>query len=123
MAGRRHIDDDFLARNFQQVEDAKDGEELVDSWGNDIQQSGDDLAIKGEVDVDPFDVAAHRSRDLLLNSLCPASILGNGVEFGGEELWVAEHGNSEIADIGLENVVQRRRGISGADGDRVFAIR
>src|SRR3954469_8245906 len=92
----RHIDDDLLAGNFQQVEDAKDGEEFVDSWGNDIQQSGDDLAIEGEVDVATFDVTAPRSRDLLLNSICPALILGHGVEFGGEELWVAEHGNSEI---------------------------
>src|SRR5438270_7224822 len=122
MAGRGHVDDDLLAGNLKQIEDTEDSEEFVDAGWDYIEQCGDDLAIEGKIDVNALHVAAHGLRDLLLNAIGPAAIFGNRIEFGGEKLPVAEDGSCSIVHLGLEDVVERRRRVGGADGDRMFAI-
>ena len=73
--------------------------------------------FKSKINMQAARLHAGSRRKLLLDAGCPAAKLKDRVHFHGGKAGIAEDRNHLVADILLENIIQRRRRVCGADGD------
>ena len=116
MTGGRHIDL-YLPTALHEVKNAKCGEDLVHSGGNDIEHRQEEVALETEIDVDTAHLGRGGPFDFLTHFVSPTFVLSDGINLGGMQHRVVEHRMRQIADFSLKDVVERRRRIDGADGD------
>ena len=101
----------------KQIKDAEDGKDFVHAGRDHVHERGEDFFFKSKINMQAAGLHAGSGGKLLLDARCPAAKLKDRVHFHGGEAGIAEDRNHLVADILLENIIKRRRRVSGAHRD------